>query len=123
MSAATSGNPAFRFAHAGDRPDNSEAGAARGTRTPDPRFTKAVLYQLSYCGLEAFSGEACPGPDPGCEAVRRRKCGNSRLGAPDNEPRPKPQEQVGRPKIPKIRAGTHEAGRSVSGQAEFHRKS
>src|SRR3954453_4879035 len=32
-----------------------KTGAARGTRTPDPRFTKAVLYQLSYCGSEAFS--------------------------------------------------------------------
>src|SRR6266853_6371897 len=26
-------------------------GAAEGTRTPDPRFTKAVLYRLSYCGI------------------------------------------------------------------------
>ena len=25
-------------------------GAAEGIRTPDPRFTKAVLYRLSYCG-------------------------------------------------------------------------
>ena len=30
--------------------DTLRNGAARGTRTPDPRFTKAVLYQLSYCG-------------------------------------------------------------------------
>jgi hypothetical protein len=28
-------------------------GAARGIRTPDPRFTKAVLYRLSYCGSGA----------------------------------------------------------------------
>ena len=28
-----------------------ETGAAEGTRTPDPRFTKAVLYQLSYRGI------------------------------------------------------------------------
>ncbi len=27
------------------------AGAARGIRTPDPRITNAVLYQLSYCGI------------------------------------------------------------------------
>ena len=27
-------------------------GAARGTRTPDPRITNAMLYQLSYCGLK-----------------------------------------------------------------------
>jgi hypothetical protein len=26
------------------------AGAARGTRTPDPVITNDVLYQLSYCG-------------------------------------------------------------------------
>ena len=25
-------------------------GAARGTRTPDPRITNAMLYQLSYRG-------------------------------------------------------------------------
>ena len=25
-------------------------GAAEGTRTPDPRITNALLYQLSYCG-------------------------------------------------------------------------
>ena len=28
----------------------SKAGAARGTRTPDPVITNDVLYQLSYCG-------------------------------------------------------------------------
>ena len=27
-----------------------ENGAAEGTRTPDPRITNAMLYQLSYCG-------------------------------------------------------------------------
>jgi hypothetical protein len=27
-----------------------ECGAARGTRTPDPRITNAMLYRLSYCG-------------------------------------------------------------------------
>jgi hypothetical protein len=26
-------------------------GAAGGIRTPDPRITNAVLYQLSYCGI------------------------------------------------------------------------
>src|SRR6202000_1977208 len=28
----------------------AKAGAARGTRTPDPVITNDVLYQLSYCG-------------------------------------------------------------------------
>ena len=28
-------------------------GAAEGTRTPDPRITNAMLYQLSYCGAVA----------------------------------------------------------------------
>jgi hypothetical protein len=32
-------------------------GAAGGTRTPDPRFTKAVLYRLSYCGAATGVGE------------------------------------------------------------------
>jgi hypothetical protein len=27
-----------------------ESGAAEGIRTPDPRITNAVLYQLSYRG-------------------------------------------------------------------------
>jgi hypothetical protein len=31
-------------------PDKEAAGAARGTRTPDPVITNDVLYQLSYCG-------------------------------------------------------------------------
>ncbi len=31
-------------------PDILRAGAARGTRTPDPVITNDVLYQLSYCG-------------------------------------------------------------------------
>ena len=29
----------------------TSAGAARGTRTPDPVITNDVLYQLSYCGV------------------------------------------------------------------------
>ncbi len=32
---------------------NVVAGAARGTRTPDPRITNAMLYRLSYCGTRA----------------------------------------------------------------------
>jgi hypothetical protein len=31
-------------------PDNDLAGAAEGIRTPDPRITNALLYQLSYRG-------------------------------------------------------------------------
>jgi hypothetical protein len=26
-------------------------GAAKRIRTPDPRITNALLYQLSYCGI------------------------------------------------------------------------
>ena len=32
-------------------------GADRGTRTPDPLFTKQKLYQLSYIGIFGFSLE------------------------------------------------------------------
>jgi|HubBroStandDraft_6_1064221.scaffolds.fasta_scaffold185655_4 hypothetical protein len=32
-------------------PDNENNGAAKGTRTPDPRITNALLYQLSYRGF------------------------------------------------------------------------
>ena len=32
------------------RVPSTEAGAARGIRTPDPVITNDVLYQLSYCG-------------------------------------------------------------------------
>ena len=42
-----SGRTEFRWA-VGDRGPGD--GAARGTRTPDPRITNAMLYQLSYCG-------------------------------------------------------------------------
>ncbi len=31
-------------------------GAAGGTRTPDPRITNALLYQLSYCGPHRGAG-------------------------------------------------------------------
>jgi hypothetical protein len=31
-------------------PDIDESGAAEGIRTPDPRITNALLYQLSYRG-------------------------------------------------------------------------
>ena len=30
----------------------AEDGAGGGTRTPDPRITNALLYQLSYSGTE-----------------------------------------------------------------------
>ena len=33
-------------------------GAARGTRTPDPRITNAMLYRLSYCGTRRRSKRA-----------------------------------------------------------------
>ena len=36
-----------------------DTGAAEGIRTPDPRITNAVLYQLSYSGIDA-----------GCSKVR-----------------------------------------------------
>ncbi len=35
-----------------------EYGAARGTRTPDPRITNAMLYRLSYCGVRRRSKRA-----------------------------------------------------------------
>src|SRR4051794_13311416 len=34
-------------------------GAAGGTRTPDPRITNALLYQLSYCGLLVCRDAVC----------------------------------------------------------------
>jgi|HubBroStandDraft_6_1064221.scaffolds.fasta_scaffold117836_2 hypothetical protein len=33
--------------------DEERTGAAEGIRTPDPRITNAVLYQLSYRGIPA----------------------------------------------------------------------
>ena len=46
--------------HGAKRRGALRSGAARGIRTPDPRFTKAVLYRLSYCGaapvISAASG-------------------------------------------------------------------
>ena len=40
-------------------------GAARGTRTPDPRITNAMLYRLSYCGNDDTRGRR--GPRYRCE--------------------------------------------------------
>ena len=37
----------------------SKAGAARGTRTPDPVITNDVLYQLSYCGGPCSASGDC----------------------------------------------------------------
>ena len=34
--------------------DCEGAGAAGGTRTPDPLITNEVLYQLSYCGFPNY---------------------------------------------------------------------
>ena len=36
--------------------DPREAGAAKRIRTPDPRITNALLYQLSYCGVFEAGG-------------------------------------------------------------------
>jgi hypothetical protein len=33
-------------------------GAAKRIRTPDPRITNALLYQLSYCGVANPKGAA-----------------------------------------------------------------
>ena len=34
----------------------AQNGAAEGIRTPDPRITNAVLYQLSYRGINDLAG-------------------------------------------------------------------
>lgn len=53
-------------------------GAAEGIRTPDPRITNAVLYQLSYSGIGAhvarfaLSGKS-PSPRPTWEAFADRE--------------------------------------------------
>ena len=56
------------------------AGAARGTRTPDPRITNAMLYQLSYCGMFAVDG--CRTDTGGKVAVQVRM---GRPGAADRD--------------------------------------
>jgi hypothetical protein len=35
-------------------------GAAKRIRTPDPRITNALLYQLSYCGIDLKRGGILP---------------------------------------------------------------
>src|ERR1700678_2768987 len=37
-------------------PLEGRAGAAKRIRTPDPRITNALLYQLSYCGVATRKG-------------------------------------------------------------------
>src|SRR5687767_956359 len=78
------------------RRDNSGSGAAEGTRTPDPRFTKAVLYQLSYRG----TGQAH------LIAIRAPIRKNGSAG-----------------RNPENTRETHEAGRSVAGRGKLQRKS
>jgi hypothetical protein len=34
----------------------AKTGAAKRIRTPDPRITNALLYQLSYCGVATRKG-------------------------------------------------------------------
>ena len=64
-------------------PDSStpNSGAAEGTRTPDPRITNALLYQLSY------SGGAVPiaTGDGRVQSLRRRT--NAPISAEANEAR------------------------------------
>jgi hypothetical protein len=42
-------------------PDIDEIGAAEGIRTPDPRITNALLYQLSYRGAPTKGVLVIPG--------------------------------------------------------------
>lgn len=47
-------------------------GAAEGIRTPDPRITNALLYQLSYRGTRAlYYGEAAPFSRVGAKHPRK----------------------------------------------------
>jgi hypothetical protein len=41
--------------------DKGGVGAAEGIRTPDPRITNALLYQLSYRGVPAIGALVIPG--------------------------------------------------------------
>ena len=50
-----------------------KTGAAEGTRTPDPRFTKAVLYQLSYRGTGSVLRHGLPDSRPRGQTARRRR--------------------------------------------------
>jgi hypothetical protein len=45
------------------------AGAAEGIRTPDPRITNALLYQLSYRGFIGFFAR----PDRNCHPIATRR--------------------------------------------------
>lgn len=51
------------------------AGAARGTRTPDPVITNDVLYQLSYCGEPFGNGRITRPPDIGHDPDWQEKRG------------------------------------------------
>ena len=56
---ARSRDPIRRMVLNGRVLGNGESrGAARGTRTPDPRITNAMLYRLSYCGTRRRSKRA-----------------------------------------------------------------
>ena len=63
-------------------------GASNRTRTDDPRFTRAVLYQLSYAGIP-WACVSTPTDDyitwkPAAAQDENRKYGRARL--PEGEP-------------------------------------
>lgn len=49
-------------------------GAEGGNRTPDPRITNALLYQLSYFGIEEGLLEGSGSIDSGAGAVNAKNC-------------------------------------------------
>lgn len=54
------------------------SGAGGGTRTPDPRITNALLYQLSYSGTRgAQYTDSAPGRE--VQALRRTRITTSTL--------------------------------------------
>jgi hypothetical protein len=59
--------------------DFHDNGAAKRIRTPDPRITNALLYQLSYCGIFEKGGHSnpCDYPTKGCRPAYslRAACG------------------------------------------------
>jgi hypothetical protein len=54
-------------------PLGEASGAAEGIRTPDPRITNALLYQLSYRGFIGFLARQTRYCHPNCHRPRARR--------------------------------------------------
>src|SRR4051794_15422407 len=117
--------PATKRGHDEGETENSENWCRKRDSNPRP-----PLYESGALPAELLRHRAAIVARMGRSEIRESRIplrfmrATGYVRAPDSRPRANPQGEVGRPTIPetKRRAGTHEAGRSVSGRASFSGK-